>query len=99
MNGLQHAQDIQKEKKRTSQPTEEEDEFEEFNDHNWNERMEDPEDGRIWETSWDSEDVSDRFSAELKHRLAVQNWSWHVPGEGAYDYVLIEFCESHMYVF
>jgi hypothetical protein len=39
----------------------------------WNERMEDPEDGRIWETSWDSEDVSDRFSAELKHRLAVQN--------------------------
>jgi hypothetical protein len=33
MNGLQHAQDIQKEKKRTSQPTEEEDEFEEFNDH------------------------------------------------------------------
>ena len=38
----------------------------------WDEGMEDATDSRIWETSWDSEEVGDRFSAELKQQVGAQ---------------------------
>ena len=36
----------------------------------WDERFEDPENAQIWETGWDNDDTSDKFSAELKAKLA-----------------------------
>lgn len=36
----------------------------------WDERLEDPENAQIWVTSWDNDDVSDKFSAALRARLA-----------------------------
>jgi hypothetical protein len=75
MNGNQQHQHPQLKQAENKQPTklaEEEDEFEEFKEHDWDETWEDPQDVRIWETSWDSEETGDRFSTELKHQVGAQ---------------------------
>ncbi|KAI8808825.1 DSS1/SEM1 family-domain-containing protein [Cladochytrium replicatum] len=65
---------------------EEDDEFEDFATDDWTKADEDPEDAKLWEDNWDTENIDDEFSRQLRAELkkaqaaAAQNQQQQQPG-------------------
>ncbi|KAL7273202.1 26S proteasome complex subunit [Rhizina undulata] len=60
-----------KEQQKANVPLEEDDEFEDFPVEDWEETEADApgKGGNLWEESWDDDDTSDDFSAQLREEL------------------------------
>lgn len=66
------AQSTEEPQKPEAQPQlEEDDEFEEFDSEEWTEAAEDPDTEKLWEDSWDDDNVTDDFMQALRAELGL----------------------------